>query len=107
MKRIWTRIKQFAAVAWIPLAAVGVLAVGCIAWLIFSRKHPLVGQGWAGEVVSNARERLAIANTTAALEIAAARHEDAAVAAELASIAKDLDTKRRLARLVSLRERLP
>lgn len=105
MKSFIPRLKQVSVWVWIALTAALVVVVWLV-WRPFRRKGGF-GDGPLSEVATATRDRLTEANAIAAVEIAQARHEDLAVRSELASIRLEPDRKKRLARLVLLRRRIP
>src|SRR5690606_34467658 len=100
------RIKQAASWVWIPIAGLLVLVGAVAAWLLRKKPQTSSGLGPVAHVIQETRERIAIANHEAAIEIQAAREGDQAVLIELAAIAVVPDTAARLARLVELRKSL-
>lgn len=100
---IWARLKQLGAWLWIVVACAAVLAI----WFALKLARRNDSPDWPlSTVADEARTRIAVANVTAGLEIRAARANDAATRSFLASIEKEKNLKRRLERLVELRESL-
>ena len=105
MANAWTS-PRWRVVTIAALILVGVGAAWLVVTLLGGRRRAGGSSAALAKIIDKARSDISTANARAAVELAIAKQQDDGTRLELDSIAADPDEQRRLARLVSLRERV-